>query len=205
MITTATLLLAAKAVLAFAIAFRPEESSARLVRDDEATGWRDGAFVRRYLPRTKLVLAGRGPDLEVLARVALAAELDVAVATPDDTSAAVLAAMGLPVTRLTSPSQPLDFATDPWTATVLLFHEHEWEDAILTHAVAGPGFYVGAMGSVRTHRQRCERLLAKGVPAAQVERIRGPIGLIDRARDPATLALSVLAEITAERTAIDRA
>ncbi len=190
---------------AFAIAFRPEDSSARFVDDAGATGWRDGAFVRRYLPRTRLVLAGRGPDLEVLARVALAAELEVEAATPDDASAAVVAASGLPVTRLTSPSEGLKLAADPWTATVLLFHEHEWEDAILTQAVAAPGFYVGAMGSVRTHRQRCERLLAKGVPSQQVERIRGPIGLIDRARDPGTLALSVLAEITAGRTALDRA
>jgi xanthine dehydrogenase accessory factor len=190
---------------AFAIAFRPEDSTARMIDDSAATGWRDGAFIRRYLPRTRLVLAGRGPDLEVLARVAAAAELDVAVATPDDASAAVVAALGLPVTRLTSPSRAPDLAIDPWTATVLLFHEHEWEDAILARAVAAPGFYVGAMGSVRTHRQRCERLLAKGVPAEQVARIRGPIGLIDRARDPGTLALSVLAEITAERTALDRA
>jgi xanthine dehydrogenase accessory factor len=190
---------------AFAIAFRPEDSTARLIHDNGATGWREGAFVRRYLPRTRLGLAGRGPDLEVLARVALAAELEVAVATPDDASAAVVAALGLPVTRLTSPSQTLDLAIDPWTATVLLFHEHEWEDAILTQAVAAPGFYIGAMGSVRTHRQRCERLIARGVPPEQVDRIRGPIGLIDRARDPGTLALSVLAEITAERAAIDRA
>ena len=190
---------------AFAIAFQPEDSTARLIDDSGATGWREGAFVRRYLPRTRLVLAGRGPDLEVLARVALAAELEVAVATPDDASAAVVAALGLPVTRLTSPTQALDLEIDPWTATVLLFHEHEWEDAILKEAVAAPGFYVGAMGSVRTHRQRCERLIASGVPQQQVDRIRGPIGLIDRARDPGTLALSVLAEITAERTALDRA
>ena len=58
---------------------------------------------------------------------------------------------------------------------------------------------------MKTHRERCERLAAMGVPAEQIARIRGPIGLIDRARDPGTLALSVLAEISAARTALDRA
>lgn len=189
----------------FGIAFRPDQSGARFIAGhDDATGWRDGEFVRRYLPRTRLVLAGRGPDLEMLARLALAAELEVAVATPDDGTAATVAALGLPVTRLSSPGQAIEITTDPWTATVLLFHEHEWEDRILTQAVAAPGFYVGALGSVRTHRQRCERLIAAGVAPELVDRIRGPIGLIDRARDPATLAISVLAEITAVRAAIER-
>ena len=87
---------------------------------------------------------------------------------------------------------------------MLLFHEHEWEDALLTRAAAAGGFYVGALGSVRTHRLRCERLLAAGVPEAHVDRIRGPIGLVDRARESGPLALSVLAEIVAARADLDR-
>jgi xanthine dehydrogenase accessory factor len=57
---------------------------------------------------------------------------------------------------------------------------------------------------VRTHRERCERLRGMGVPEAHIARIKGPIGLIDRAREPGMLALSVLAEIGAARSALDR-
>lgn len=190
---------------AFSIAFDPATSSSRIVDDaSRDTGWSDGVFLRRYLPRTRLLAIGRGPDLEVMARVAAAAELDLAFATPDETTAASLAALGAPITLLQTPGQAIDLPIDKWTATVLLFHEHEWENAILARASAADGFYLGALGSVRTHRERCERLRGMGVPEAQIARIKGPIGLVDRAREPGMLALSVLSEIAAVRTAHDR-
>lgn len=168
-----------------------------------ATGHEEGQFRRRYLPRTRVLLVGRGADLEVTARAARAAELDVALATPSEETAAALADLGAPIKLLRTPGEAWDLPLDPWTATVLLFHEHEWEDGILAAALAGEGFYVGALGSQRTHGQRRERLLARGVPAAAIDRIRGPIGLIDRAREPGVLALSILAEIAEARIAAD--
>jgi xanthine dehydrogenase accessory factor len=189
---------------AFGIAFDPATSSSRIVGGAQETGWSDGVFVRRYLPRTRLLAIGRGPDLEVIARVAAAAELDLAFATPDEGTAAALAALGAPITLLRTPGQDTDLPIDRWTATVLLFHEHEWENAILARAAAAEGFYVGALGSVRTHRERCERLCAMGVPEQHIAKIKGPIGLVDRAREPGMLGLSVLAEITAARAALDR-
>lgn len=189
----------------FSIAFDPSRSQAAIALADGPTAWQGGRFVRRYLPKTRLLLVGRGPDVEVMARVALASELEVSVATPDQGTAQSLAALGLPVTLLTSPREQFDLPIDRWTATVLLFHEREWEDPILSRAASMPGFYLGALGSVRTHGMRRERLAAMGVPAAAIERIRGPIGLVDRAREPGTLALSVLAEIATVRAALDRA
>lgn len=188
---------------AFSVAFAPTDSQARVVEADGPTAWHNGFFVRRYLPRTRLVLVGRGPDFELLARVAAAAEFEVSVATPDESSAMALAGLGVPVELMRSPGQALALPIDGYTATVLLFHEHEWENAILARAVAAEGFYVGALGSQKTHRQRRERLSAMGVVADQIDRIRGPVGLINRARDPATLALSVLSEIAALRAELD--
>jgi xanthine dehydrogenase accessory factor len=188
----------------FAIAFDPAQSSSRIVDASGETGWADGVFLRRYLPRTRLLAIGRGPDLEVIARVAAAAEFDLAFATPDEMTAASLAALGAPITLLKTPGQGSDLPIDRWTATVLLFHEHEWENAILARAAAADGFYLGALGSVRTHRERCARLRGMGVSEDHIARIKGPIGLIDRAREPGMLALSVLAEISAARAAFDR-
>lgn len=189
----------------FALVFDPEASTARVAAAADATGWHDGMFVRRHLPQTRLVLAGRGPDFEVMARVAAAAELELCLLTPDAASAQDLADLRVPIELLGSPGQPPTTPTDPWTATVLLFHEHEWEDALLARAITAPGFYVGALGSQRTHRARLERLAAMGASQRQLARIHGPIGLVDRARDPGTLALSVLAEVASARAVLERA
>lgn len=189
---------------AFSIAFDPTRSSAAIVESAAPTGWHDGLFIRRYQPRTRLLLVGRGPEFEVMARVSTAAEFDLHLVTPDESSALVLASLDVPVELLKTPSQPVELPIDPWTATVLLFHEHEWENAILARAATAGGFYLGALGSVRTHQMRRERLAAMGVPPSAIDRIRGPIGLIDRARDPGMLALSVLSEISAIRAQLDR-
>ncbi len=188
---------------AFSIRFDVESSGAWIASDAaSASGWEGAQFVRRYLPRTRLLAAGRGPELEVLARTAAAAELDLVLATPDEATASALVDLQRPI-MLKSTRAAFAAPIDAWTATVLLFHEHEWEDSILAHAVGAAGFYVGALGSVRTHRARRARLMAMGLSAGQIERIHGPIGLIAHARDPGTLALSILAEISATRSQLD--
>ena len=84
---------------------------------------------------------------------------------------------------------------DPWTAFVFLFHDHDWEEQLLPHALAQDGFYHGAVGSARTHRARLAGLRASGMPQASIGTLRGGIGLIPATRDPATLALSILGEL----------
>jgi len=190
---------------AFAIAFDAQHSSAEISDNPAPTGWHDGIFIRRYQPRTRLLLVGRGPEFEVMARVSAAAEFDLRLATPDESSAQALAALNVPIELLSTPTQAFELPIDPWTATVLLFHEHEWENAILARAAVADGFYVGALGSVKTHALRRARLAAMGLPQAAIDRIRGPIGLIDRAREPGILALSVLSQISAIRAQLDRA
>ena len=86
-------------------------------------------------------------------------------------------------------------AADPWTAVVLLFHDHEWEQAILEWALETPAFHIGAQGGFEARRVRIERLAERGVPPVQQGRIHSPVGVITHSREPAVLALSVLAEI----------
>jgi xanthine dehydrogenase accessory factor len=78
---------------------------------------------------------------------------------------------------------------------VCLFHEHDWETALLKQAIDGPCFYVGAMGSVRTHENRCKILREIGASQKQIDMIKGPIGLIPAQRNARFLAVSILAEI----------
>jgi xanthine dehydrogenase accessory factor len=87
------------------------------------------------------------------------------------------------------------------TAVVMLTHDPKIDDPALKTVLPSPAFYIGALGSTRTHAQRRERLLAAGVPAEQVDRIHAPIGLDIGAQTPEEIAVAVLAEIVAVRRA----
>ena len=85
---------------------------------------------------------------------------------------------------------------DPRTALVLLTHDTKLDDPALTFALMSDVFYIGALGSKRTHSSRIERLKAAGFSKAQIDRVHGPIGLDIRAAGPAEIAVSVMAEMT---------
>ncbi|WP_237562526.1 XdhC family protein, partial [Glutamicibacter soli] len=76
-----------------------------------------------------------------------------------------------------------------------VFHDHDWEPAILKGALATPGFYIGSQGSQRAAATRRVALAELGVPEDRIARLHGPVGLIRSARDARVLAVSVLAEV----------
>src|SRR6187402_539591 len=123
---------------------------------------------------------GAGSELEAL--VALARAAGVATAAHGKNALAL-------------GRRPAGLAADPWTAIVLLFHDHEWEQPILEWALATPAFHIGAQGGFEARRTRLERLAANGAAPDQLARIRSPIVAIGHSREPGVLALSVLAEI----------
>lgn len=85
---------------------------------------------------------------------------------------------------------------DGHTAVVTLTHDPKLDDPALMAAVTSDVFYVGALGSTRTHAARVARLQAAGLSDAQVARIHGPVGLSLGGRDPAEIAVSTMAQIT---------
>jgi xanthine dehydrogenase accessory factor len=86
---------------------------------------------------------------------------------------------------------------DASTAIVVLSHDKKIDDPALIAALRSDAFYVGALGSKKTHARRVERLLTAGVSAVDIARIHGPIGLDIGALDASEIALSIMAEITA--------
>ena len=86
---------------------------------------------------------------------------------------------------------------DRRTAVIALTHDPKIDDPALTVALNGPAFYIGALGSSRTHARRVERLKETGIADDALGRIRAPIGLDIGARGPAEIAISILAEVTA--------
>jgi xanthine dehydrogenase accessory factor len=82
------------------------------------------------------------------------------------------------------------------TALVVLAHDPKLDDPALEAGLASPAFYIGALGSKKTHAARLERLTARGFPPEALARIQGPVGLAIGARSPAEIALSILAQMT---------
>jgi len=87
----------------------------------------------------------------------------------------------------------------PDTAVVVLSHDPKLDDPALRLALPSPAFYVGALGSRKTHTQRVQRLLADGLTQADLDRLHAPIGLNIGGRTPAEIALGIMAEIVAVR------
>ena len=86
---------------------------------------------------------------------------------------------------------------DARTAIVTLTHDPKLDDAALSTALNSDSFYIGCLGSKKTHAARLERLRLAGVDDAALARIHGPVGLAIGAKSPAEIAVSILAQLTA--------
>lgn len=153
------------------------------------------AFLAVHLPPPRLVVIGAVHISQALAPMARIAGFDLtlidprtAFATPERFPDVTLIAdwpdVALPEVGL-----------DPWTALAALTHDPKIDEPALTAALAAGCFYVGALGSRKTHARRVERLTALGLAPEVIARIRAPIGLAIGAASPAEIAVSVLAEI----------
>lgn len=154
-----------------------------------------GLFARPYLPACRLVMAGSGAVLLTLAQLCRASEIDAEAVTTDRATADALEAAGFPVRHLPRWASGDWAGLDPWTGLVILSHEHEEEAEILIPALSGEAFYIGALGSRRTHEARCRTLRAAGIDDATIGRVRGPVGLPIGAASPPEIAISILAEL----------
>lgn len=148
-----------------------------------------------HLPAAKIIILGHGPSVNSLAGLAGAYGIECAILSPDPEVIAQAENAGTAATLLKTPAASDQFQPDPWTACVFYFHDHDWEPALMKQALSSPAFHVGAMGSMKTHEARKQLLTDVGVTDDQIDRMAAPIGLIPSTRDPATLALSTLAEI----------
>jgi xanthine dehydrogenase accessory factor len=157
-----------------------------------------GGYTCHYAPPLRIVALGQGEDLLALARLAASFGAQVEAHTPDAALLADLRACGASADHLASRTQPPQLAGDPWTAFVFFFHDHDWEEALMPPTLAQTAFYHGAIGSRATHAARLAMLQSAGVPGPHIALMRGHIGMIAATRQPAMLALSVLAEVAAQ-------
>ena len=153
----------------------------------------------RYAPKPALVLAGRGAILRTTANLAAKMDFELHVASPDDADIESIAALDPKSThRMMTPAETLKLPIDSHTAVLLLFHDHEWEQELLMIAAKSNPFFLGALGSRKTHQVRLQKLLDDGLEPDLCKTIQGPIGLVPSLRSASLIAVSALAEVTSK-------
>lgn len=153
-----------------------------------------------YAPPFRLCLAGRGAIFRSVAKAGHATGFDICLLSPETEDLAALDHLASQTAvHLTSQNQidALDML-DEYSAFLTLFHDHDWEPALLKAALQTEARFIGSLGSRATHAQRCEALLGMGVSEQSVARLRGPIGVVPSLRDASFIAVSALAEIVAQ-------
>jgi xanthine dehydrogenase accessory factor len=178
------------------------EAAARaLDRDESGTVTLDGAdwFLNVYNPPMRLIVVGAVHIAQAL--VPMAAQLGLAVVVVDPRRSFASDDRFPNVTVMTEwPDEALDaLVPDSRTAVITLTHDPKLDDPALDRALKSDAFYIGALGSRRTHAARMARLRELGHTDAAMTRIRGPVGLNIEAVTAPEIALSILAEFVAVR------
>jgi len=152
-------------------------------------------FLRVYNPPLRMVLVGAVHISQILAPMAALAGFDVTVVDPRGAFASDARFPGVRLLR-GWPGEVLPTLTlDHRTAVVTLSHDPKLDDPALEAALGSEAFYVGALGSRRTHGRRVQRLRERGFADDRIARIHAPVGLDIGAVSPAEIAVSVLAEV----------
>ncbi|MGH7102736.1 MAG: XdhC family protein [Acetobacteraceae bacterium] len=156
-------------------------------------------FLQAHNPPPRLILIGAVHISQALVPIAAALGFAVTVVDPRGSFASRERFPGVALRR-DWPDEALDdLKPDTRSAIVTLTHDPKLDDPALDRALRSPAFYIGSLGSRRTHAQRLARLAALGHSPAALSRIHGPVGLSIEASTAPEIALSILAEIVAVR------
>ncbi|MFC3725695.1 XdhC family protein [Neoaquamicrobium sediminum] len=151
-------------------------------------------FLRRYEPRRRLIVAGVGPSAVRLALLGAQADFDTLLYSPDDSTREAPELAGIRTFPIDNAKQ-IRLPADERTAIVCMFHDHDREQEIIPAALQTNAFYIGAMGSRKTHQSRILQLVELGIEPRQIARIHGPAGLFSSAKSAHDIAISILSEI----------
>jgi Xanthine and CO dehydrogenases maturation factor, XdhC/CoxF family len=165
--------------------------------------WDGVRLLTQLGPAWRLLIVGAGQTSRYLAPMAQALGYRVLVCDPREAYAAAWDVPDTILLRGMPDDAVIAQALDPHSAVVALTHDPKLEDMALIEALKSPAFYVGALGSQANNDRRRARLLQYfDLTAAEVARLRGPVGLPIGSRTPPEIALSILAEMTAVKNAI---
>ncbi len=177
----------------------PRAAMRRALREDRCQQIEvDGRdlFVQPFNPPLRLYAVGAVHIAQPLARMATELGYEVTLIDPREAFARAERFEGYRVNTEWPDEALQSLGIDARTAVVTLTHDPKLDDPALSTALKSEAFYIGALGSKRTHGARLRRLGQEGFEEAEIARIHGPVGLAIGARSPAEIAVAILGQIT---------
>jgi len=153
-------------------------------------------FLTVYVPAPQLVITGAVHISQALAPIAKLLGYEVTIIDPRTAFASTERFPDVKVIAEWPDKALPPLGIDHYTAFVALTHDPKIDDPALFHALSRDCFYIGALGSRKTHARRVERLKQQGLADADLSRIAAPIGLDIGAVSPSEIAVAIMAQIT---------
>ncbi|MFC3087135.1 XdhC family protein [Tabrizicola soli] len=206
--TLAALVEARAAPRALALATRPEGWTRQLLapgedpaadarfRSDRSGTEEDGRFIAVHNPPLRLIVVGAVHIAQPLLAIARTCGYAPTLIDPRAAFGSEARFPGETILDDWPDEAMAALNPDARTAVVTLTHDPKLDDPAIRAALASPAFYLGCLGSKKTHARRLERLAAMGIPPGDIARIHAPVGLDIGARSPAEIAVSIMAQIT---------
>lgn len=166
------------------------------LRSDRSGMEEDGRFVAIHNPPLRLIVVGAVHIAQPLLTIARACGYAPTLIDPREAFGAAARFPGEVILHDWPDEALAALQPDARTAIVTLTHDPKLDDPAIRYALASRVFYLGCLGSPRTHAKRLERLQGKGFTPEQIARIHAPVGLDIAAKSPAEIAVSIMAQIT---------
>ncbi|GAB3770678.1 XdhC family protein [Ramlibacter monticola] len=163
----------------------------------------DGLLVNTFGPEYRMLLIGAGQITEYLATMALFSGFAVTVCDPREEYRGSWSVPGARVVAEMPDDMVTAFRPDRRSSVIALTHDPKLDDLALMEALKTEAFYVGAIGSRRNNEARHQRMIEHfGLTAADLQRLRGPIGVYIGSKTPAEIAVSIMAEVLAVKNGV---
>ncbi len=166
------------------------------MRADKSGMQEDGWFIAVHNPPLRMIVVGAVHIAQSLLPMARACGYDPILIDPRGAFGAEARFPGETISDEWPDAAMAALTPDARTAVVTLTHDPKLDDPALLAALASPAFYIGCLGSTRTHAKRLDRLRGAGVSEAQIARLYAPVGLDIGAKSPGEIAVSIMAQIT---------
>ena len=155
-------------------------------------------FVESYIRPIKVIIVGAVHIAQYLINFASSLNFEISVIDPRGYFATEQRFPNMKIINKWPDEAFKEIETDSNSALIALTHDPKIDDPALQHAIKKKFYYIGALGSKKTHENRCERLKKSGFTDEQINQIHGPIGIKLGGRAAPEIALSIIAQLVAE-------
>ena len=155
-------------------------------------------FVESYIRPIKVIIVGAVHIAQYLVDFANSLNFEISIIDPRGYFASEQRFPGMTIINKWPEEAFKEIETDSNTALIALTHDPKIDDPALQHALKTNFYYIGALGSKKTHENRCKRLKEAGFSEKEINSIHGPIGIKLGGRSAPEIALSIIAQLVAE-------